>query len=211
MAKTTAQWYEIFKSWMPEWVFETEEYSRADFRGMAAVFSESETVLDNHFKETFICQSEGDFLDEHGTERNVYRNPGETDAAFCVRVQTIANTTSNPALEAAINAILAIGHCCVIDNEVYQPFFDREAFYDRSYYVTQYIKNFFTVFLNPQISASLEYFFAREDFFDREAFLSSDPPVELDYIYDAIVSLVNKNKALGTMYSVIVTESPLPC
>lgn len=209
MARSQAEWFEILRSWAPSPQFGREDYSVPAWQGIAAVFAAIELVLENHYKETFIFQADGAYLDEHGLERNLTRNPGELDPAFAVRIANLLNTTNIPALKQAIEAILKYGCVRITDNEVIQPFYNRENFYDRGELYMTYFKNFFTILINPQVEPSREYFFDREYFHNREAFFSAFPRTELNYIYEAIVQLVEKNKALGTMYQVVVTEVDL--
>jgi hypothetical protein len=209
VAKNKDQWFSTLKSWVPEWFFEVGVYSTAAFYEIAAVFAELETEVDDQIRETFILQSDGAFTDEHGLERNLTRGAAETDLAYQVRIQRILNTTNIPALKSAIEAILIVGCAKVIDNELDQPFFDDEAFFDRAQLATPFLKNFFTVWINPQVLGELDSFYDEEEFFDLQAFFSSSPLDEQEYVYSAIVDLINKNKALGTMYEVLITNQNL--
>lgn len=211
MALTQQQWYDKLKTFVPAWMFSTgDDVNDAMWGGLAEVFRCVELELENHIKETYICQAEGGYLDEHGAERNLVRGTaggGELDAAFAQRIKNLVNSTNCPFLQAGIDNILKVGTSKVIDNYQIQSFYDREHFYSRGDIVTEFLYNFFTVFINPQVQAGLNDSYSRDCFYDRDCFYSSAPPIICDDIYESIVNFVEKNKALGTLYQVIVTES----
>lgn len=200
MAKTKQQWYERLKGWLPTWWFEKTQNQEAILMGMAAVLEKLELSLDDHIKETFIIQANGAYLDEHGSERNVARNSLELDSTYSNRIRNIVNTTNLPAIKAAVDALLEVGESTIHEDWEGSAFFSREYFYDRGDIMIDAIVNTFSIIVDRQVHAPYS-FYSRENFCDREDFIGkNESSLEL---FQLIIDLVNRNKALGTLYRVI--------
>lgn len=200
MAKTKLQWYDRLKGWLPTWWFEKTENQEAILMGMAAVLERLELDLDDHFRETFICQAEGAYVDEHGSERNTPRNEFELDSVYCNRIRNIVNTTNCPSIKSAVDALLEVGTCDINEDWEGSPFFDREYFCDRGDIMIDAIVNTFSIIVDRQVHAPYS-FYSRDNFCDREDFIGRhESSLEL---FQLIIDLVNRNKALGTLYRVI--------
>lgn len=200
MAKTKDEWYVRLKGWLPTWWFEETENQEAILYGMAAVLERLEGSLEEHVKETFICQSAQGFLDEHGWERNVFRETGELDPEFCVRVQTISNTTNCPSIKDIVDALLQVGVCTIVEDYEGSAFLDRDDYLNRGEILIDPIMNTFSIIVDRQVHAPYS-FYSREYFCDREDFIGTN---ESDIkLFELIVAAVNKNKALGTLYRLI--------
>jgi hypothetical protein len=156
--------------------------------------------LDEHTKETFICQAGEGFLDEHGWERNVYRESGELDPSFCARIQTISNTTNLPAIKAVVDALLQVGESIIIEDYDGGNYLSVDTYLNRGVVLIDPIVNAFSIIVDRQVHAPYS-FCNREYFCDREDFVGTN---ESDFgLFNLIVSAVNKNKALGTLYRII--------
>lgn len=195
-----AEWYTKLRSWVPEWFFSSVNYNEAQFQALAKVFAEIEVVCENHFIETFICQSHALFLDEHGLERNITRLQNEIDATLCARIANITNTVNCPALKALVDALLAVGESTIVDDFDAARFYNRELFFNRGDILVDPIYNVFSIIVPNQKHAPFS-FYDREYFYDREDFIGTNESSLA--LFQLIVETVNKSKALGTMYRLI--------
>jgi len=200
MGLSQAQWYAKIKTWVPNWWFEEIENQQAVFQGLAKVLAELEVELDAHITETFICQADGDYLDEHGLERNLTRKTGESDADFCTRIRNLTNSTNCPAIKSLVDDLLEVGEATIVEDYNAAFFCDREAFLNRGHLLLDQIYNAFSIIVDKQVHAPYsfldrEYFATRENFIGR-----NDSAIEL---FELIVEAVNRAKALGVLYRVI--------
>ena len=197
---TQAQWYEKLKSFVPGWWFQDVDNQEAWFQAWSLMLSQLDTTVDSHITETFICQSEAAYLNEHGLERNLTRFSGELDSQFCERVRNITNTTSCPAIKAIVDALLEVGEALIRDDYDSYLFYDRENFYSRGELWIDEIWNAFSIIVDKQVHPPYS-FYDREYFFDREDFYGQrDSRLEL---FELIVEAVNRSKALGTVYRLL--------
>jgi hypothetical protein len=201
MAKTKLQWYDRLKGWLPTWWFEQTQNQEAVLMGMAAVLEKLELSLDSHYNETFITLAEGAYLDEHGSERNVLRNTGELDhPSYDYRIRNIVNTTNCPAIKAAVDALLQVGTCTIVEDWEGGAFLNYEDFFNRGELVFDAIINTFSIIVDKQVHSPYS-FYDREYFGSRENFLGTN---ESDLaLFNLIIESVNRNKALGTLYRLI--------
>jgi len=200
MAKTKDEWYLALKGWLPQWWFEQTENQEAVLYGMAAVLRELEVSMDEHTAETYICQAESGYLGEHGNERNLEREPGELDPSFAERIKNITNTTNCPAIKGIVDALLEVGEATVVEDYESTAFYSREDFFNRGEVLIDAIYNTFSIIVDRQVHDPYS-FYDREYFYGREDFIgTNESDIEL---FRLIVSAVNKNKALGTLYRVI--------
>lgn len=197
MAKTKQQWYDVLITWLPQWWFNSIENQEAVLYGIAAVLERLDSDLQDHLRETFICQSVAGYTDEHGLERNLTRLSGELDPEFCERIRNIVNSSNCPALKQLVDALLDVGECTIIEDWEGGPFFNRETFFNRGSLLVDSIYNAFTIIVDRQVHAPYS-FYDRENFMNREDFIgTNESSLEL---FERIVSAVNSAKALGTVY-----------
>jgi len=199
---TQEQWYEKLKATLPSHYFcdDDPENFEAIFQGVAAVFKRVGDTLDNHFKETFICQAVDGYLREHGKERSILRASGETTSNYAQRIKNLTNTTSCPEIKRVVDALLDVGESIILEDFDSGIFASRESFLSRGEIMLIPIKDTFSIIVDKQVHEPYsfydrEYFFTREDFIGR-----LESSLEL---FQLIVQTVNRNKACGTLYRVI--------
>lgn len=200
MALTQDQWYEKLRRLVPGWWFEEEDINKAVFHGFAKVLSLLDASLDDHIQETYICESEGAYLDEHGLERNLVRLAGEIDASFCERVRNIVNSSNCPSIKAIVDALLEVGESTFLEDFKDQSFFNREDFFNRGKIWFDFVHYAFSILVDKQVHEPYS-FFSREYFLNREDFYgTNESSLEL---FQRIVEAVNKAKAFGVAYRLI--------
>jgi hypothetical protein len=201
MASSKELWYSKLKSWVPQWFFEEIEHNEAVFMGIAAVLEKLECSLDDHIRETYICQAVDGYLDEHGLERNITRISGEFDSQLRERIKNITNTTSCDIIKTVVDALLDVGESIILEDFNASIFFDREdAFYNRGDLLIDPIYNAFSIIVDNQKHAPYS-FFDRENFYDREDFIGlNESQIAL---FELIVEHVNASKALGIAYRLV--------
>lgn len=200
MSKSKDDWYLSLKGWLPQWWFEQVENQEAVLYGMAAILERLGQAVDDHTKETYICQAQAAYLSEHGFERNLFRYDAELDPAFAIRIKNITNTTNCPAIKEIVDALLEVGFAEIREDFNGGPFFDREYFSDRGDILINAIINTFSIIVDRQVHAPYS-FYSREYFVDREDFIGrNDSGLDL---FNRIIESVNRNKALGTLYRLI--------
>ncbi len=199
---TKQEIFDRLKSFVPCWFFEGQQggVNEAYFFGIAAVMERVSLALDEHIKETFICQAEGGYLDEHGLERNLTRTTGEINANFADRIKNISNTTSCPVIKDVVDALLQVGESTIVEDGAQTIFLNRESFMNRGEIMVDPIENVFSIVVDNQVHAPLS-FLNREHFLNREDFIGrQESSLEL---FQLIVDQINKNKACGTRYRLI--------
>lgn len=194
-------WAAQIRSWIPGCVYQGESSEEAVIQAMALLLDRMEQLADEHVKETFICTAEGGFLDEHGSERNIARSPGEIDLQYSERVKNIINSTSCPEIKRIVDALLDVGEATIVEDFDAGLFFNREeAFYNRGDLLIIAIYNTFSIIVDKQVHEPYS-FFDREYFMDREDFIGRlESSLEL---FQLIVEAVNRAKALGTLYRLV--------
>lgn len=197
---TQSQLYEKLKGWVPSWFFQEEHLNEATFQAVAKLFEALGVQIDDHQRETFICESTAPVLDEHGRERNLVRLRGELDSEFCLRVQRIINQSNCPAIKALVDQLLINGEASIKEHWRDQMFYDREFFLNRGDVFIDDVLNQFSIIVDNQTHAPFS-FFDREYFAVREDFIGTgESPIEL---FELIVEAVNRAKACGVLYRVI--------
>lgn len=200
MASTQEEWFLKLKSWVPQWFFHEVENSEAIFYGIAKVLERMECELDNHVTETYICTASDGFLDEHGYERTVFRQPLEFDSTYAERIKNITNSTSCPTIKQIVDALLDVGECEIVEDFEAALFFDRETFFNRGQLMIEPIYNTFSVIVDKQVHAPYS-FYDREYFTDREDFIGTNE--SSNELFNLIIQAVNDAKALGTLYRLV--------
>lgn len=153
MALTRDEWYEKIKTWIPSWFFEVEDTNQAVIKAFAKLLSTAELeIKEDMLKQTFITTATGSFLDLHGAERSVVRQPGESDDSYRERVRSVEFTITYPNLKLLIDSLLETGESVLIENQNH-GFADDDVFADtpEAIYLSKR-KNYnrFTVVIPPQ-------------------------------------------------------------
>ena len=200
MGLSQEQWFTKLKGWVPPWFFEQEDVQEAHFQAIAIVFSNLETVLENHITETYICQAEGDFVDEHGNERNLTRGIAELDITYCDRIRTLVNPSDPVSIKALVDSLLVQGEATIVEHEDNLSFASVNTYANRGNGFSEIWYDFFTIWVEQQIREP-ESFADREYFADREDVVGThESSIQL---FETIVEAVNKSKALGVLYRLI--------
>lgn len=194
-------------SFVPDWWFQDLLTQDAFFEGIAAIFSALDVNTAEYEDQTYICRAEEPYVDEHASERGISRNPEELDPSLQQRTKNLVNQNNCAALKEIVDALLITGES-IFQEGFDPPFFDREAYFDRGDIFTTRKYNYFYITIPEQLEPGLGCFMDRDGYFDRdECFFSSSPRVVRQDIYDAITTQVDKSKACGALYIVIVSNS----
>lgn len=197
------QWYQKLRSWVPRWFFETEYYNVAVFNAIAKILSTTQDKADQHFVETFILQSHGEFLDAHGDERNIPRITGEPDPLYARRVQQIVNNSNKPDIKALVDALLITGESKIIEHQMDGIYCNRGSYLNRrEVFTDRRLYNYFTVLIPPQIPQS-NSFLNRKMYNNRGHYLGSIGPLSIDLLLAIINASINKARAAGVFYRII--------
>ena len=200
MARTQAEWFTVLKGWVPDWYFEEISVQAAHFQALAKLLALAEVTMDDHVTETFICQSEALFLDEHSLERNIERLLNELDITVCNRVRNIINTSDIVSIQSIVDELLIAGVAEIVEHDNNRIFLNSEVFYNRGAAFSEIFYNFFTIIIDKQIRAP-ESFANREFFMNREDVYGQDDS-SLSLL-QTIVEAVNGAKAYGILYRLI--------
>jgi hypothetical protein len=132
------------------------------------------------FLETFISEAAALTLDLHGYERSIFRNPGESDESFSLRIRNMTQALDPMSLKTVVDSYLAVGECDIIEHDLEGFFFDRDSFYNRRGVFSDIIYCAFTIIFSFQG--------AGDDGQD---------------VLDSIALVVNRSKALGTLFRIV--------
>jgi hypothetical protein len=173
---TQEQWYQRLKSWVPGWVFESENSNVAIFQAIAKLLAAVQDDAEVLFDQTMIDEAEDPYLSLHGDERQVDRRTAESDANYRIRIQT---TSTKPQLDKI--SILAIANeiCSgqVFLQEDYDHcFFDREAFCNRSDVLLDKTDDAFTLVIDNQVDEA---------------------------VFNTLTTQISRVKAFGVVYRVV--------
>lgn len=202
MALTQQQWYERLRTWVPTWVFETEDTNVAIFQSIALLLSLQQLSAEEFKAQTYLGTATGIWLDLHGAERGVTRLAGELDDQYRIRIRKASTISqlSVPSIKEIVDSFLIMGQATIREDFEGAVFCDRDEYANRGSLLLEPITNAFTIFVDKQVRPP-ESFADRESFSDRLSFTGSD--VSSDYIFELIVKAVNENKALGVLYRII--------
>lgn len=166
--------------------------------GFAAALAQLEADLRENIKQTFIEQSEGEFLNLHGRGRGKTRYFQETDASFKQRIRIITNNSNCASLKPIIDTALAKGESSIIEWYNEEHFLNRGAFLNRGVILRDNdLINSFTVTIPIQIIQDLS-FYNRGTFADRGNFMGGLVPNET--LLNNLISIVNDERAFGTAW-----------
>jgi hypothetical protein len=183
MAISKAQFYEKLKNWVPDWVFESENYQKAVFNSIAKILSSSFDEVLDFVDQTFIEDATQYTLDLHGSERSVTRIVGESDANYSLRIRNRAKALDRTTIEATVNSFLPSGACTVEEHD-----YDG-TFCDRDYLVADN---------NPRkVFSDIDY----DTFSIIVPQQTAGAPGQT--VLDGIADAINASKALGTLYRIV--------
>jgi hypothetical protein len=181
VALTKSQWFAKLKRWVPTWFWETENYNSAAFNGVADALSELQTEVDYHIDQTKLLDAEGEYLDQHGSERTITRFTGESDAAYAIRIQNLSNPSNPDDIEAMLDAVIAPGTRYIIREMPVGLMFAKNRCFATRKWVTSGCKyNEFSIVIEPQTQQ----------------------------VYDAISEALQAMKAQGVFCRVIEVPEP---
>lgn len=178
---TQDQWFERLKSWTPGWFFEESQYNEAILKATARVLYSAQLEISESLANAFISEAEGQWLDLLGYELKIFRESGELDADYRVRIAFVYNPSIYANLVARVTAVLNNGVPVLYRNYKY-GFADDDLFADDTYSVilTGLKKhNWFTLLIPTQVAG------------------------DEDAINAAVIAVVNKYKGFGTNYDVV--------
>lgn len=198
MALTKEQWFLKLRSWVPSWVFEEEKTNVALFRGIARLLSEIDADKDTLIAQTFIDQAT-DYLDQHGSERDVLRLSGELNPPYRVRIKSngIVFLGDKPDLAALINKILIRGIASIKEDWEGGTFIGQ-SYLNRGEVLVENTKDVFTIVVDRQVHEPFSFlggYFVGDSYCGAT---ESNPE-----LFELIVETVNANKAFGSLYRVI--------
>lgn len=208
-SQTQQELYDKLRAWVPGWFFENPYYQDAVWEAIAIMWERLDLDIAELEDETYICRALGKYIEEHAFERNLTRETGESDASLQDRTKNIVNQNNCPAIKNIVDSLLAVGECTILEAQPEdQPYYDRQAFYNRGelFFGENYV-NYFWIIIPSQEQESNEAFLSRDMYFNRDSFYSSWPRPSKQEIYDAITAAVNKSKACGVLYFVVVSTA----
>lgn len=200
MALTQEQWYSKLKKCFPRWYFIDELHQKAHLNGLSAVLSELQSNAEGFRDETFFDKASRTYINVHANERSVERLYQEVDASLVSRIKKFVNVSNRLDLKTTLDLILLAGEALIIEDFEIENFCDRETHCNRNAIFVDTIKDAFSVVVDYQVHEPFS-FSDREYFADREGFVGMAE--SSDRVFESIISIVNKNKAHGTLYRII--------
>lgn len=200
MAQNLEQWYEKLRAWVPSWWFEQERYNVAVFMATAAMFQRVEQDTLDHFNTTFLGQATNPVLDLIASERGITRMAGESDSALVVRIQRITSQTDKTAIKQAVDKLLIVAGCKILEAPQNSPYASRRCFASRDEIECSFKENLFTIVVPKQIHVPYS-FVSRLNFASRSNFAGTSTTSTAEYA--SIITAVNAMKAFGVMYRIV--------
>lgn len=183
-ALTQQEWFDKISAWVPKWFFESEHYQAAVFQAIAKVLASADTEMRAQFAETFITEAADDMLDQHGYERSILRNTGETDENYALRIQGFAINLDPISIEALATTFLLTGEAKLWEHDIEGMFCDRDAMLNRRHVFSDIYYCAFSIVVPYQGGTA-----------------------EATEALEALASAVNASKALGTLYQLVELSS----
>lgn len=87
--------------------FRGTDRDREDLKAVAAALLLVDSTATDWLRNTYIETAEGVWLDQHGADRGVRRQGGESDASYRIRLRTIDDAVTRAALLDVADAVLA--------------------------------------------------------------------------------------------------------
>jgi len=194
------RWKERICSFIQDSVYQDTEITEDVLHGIAAVLCRVEEVIQFHQRQTFLTQAEQVYLDEHGRERDIPRQEGETSAQYSTRIGQIGNSVDCPDILAAVIPLVEIGEVLLVEDHA-QPDLESTGFFQNRGGATEFnVNTGFSIIVDNQVHdpysfMNREFFMNREDHMGR--FLSSQE------LFDIIAEAINNVKACGTLYRLL--------
>jgi hypothetical protein len=87
--------------------FRSTEREREDLHAYAAAMLIVDAAMSNWHRQTFIETAEGVWLEQHGRDRGISKQAGESDAAYRIRLRVLEDAVTPASILAIANAVLA--------------------------------------------------------------------------------------------------------
>jgi hypothetical protein len=87
--------------------FRTTEREREDLHALAAQMVLVDASMSHWHRMTFIEHAEGVWLEQHGRDRGISKQAGESDAAYRLRLRVLEEAVTPASILAIANAVLA--------------------------------------------------------------------------------------------------------
>ena len=177
---TIKTWESKLKSFVPSWTYRGAGRVRmnAVYSGMAAMLAAMEQDISDVFGQTFIEQAVGQYLAQHGFDRNKVRQNGESDAAFRQRIRTISSSAGCVPLHLIVNATLERGPAKIVEQDSLRTFLNGQFFVGNNFFISgNAYHNHFIVIV---------------------------PRGNSDTVLNSIISTVNQDRAFGTAWTMIM-------
>jgi len=218
MARTQEELREELRSLGPHWMRELGDVAEAILQSIAAQNELVEGAVETLHERTFIENSDGSWLDEHGRERKMLRRDGESDEDYRPRVRAIPEVVTPVAIKAAVDAVLLVGECRLEEHLSDLAFADN-CFADNC--VAYDGLRAFTVYVPAQLQSRSDTFaiagpmpslpaswraFASDELVTpgtRHAFAESEELVS-GAVYARIIDEIERTRPGGVSYRVVV-------
>lgn len=222
MARTEQEVRDHYLELAPGYMSEPGELLDAQIRAVAAILAAVESAVDTLHDRTFIATADGSWLDQHGDERGIHRLQDESDTDYRVRLTTIEDKLTIPAIVNAINAILVTGVATLEEHTLDGCWMIRtgspnpEGFFGCRMYRSE---RAFSIYIDVQFSttsdtaflvrtgavAELESAFMTRtgSVFEAAAFLDGDALAPSD-IYAQIIETIERLRGAGISFRVVV-------
>ncbi len=152
MGRTQAQLYSLIRATAPGWLWHELEDADAFMWGWAKILERFEADLDTHLTATEVLQAAGNDLGLHLLDHGLVKATDETEPHQRVRIaaQLQVRAVTRPGILALLSDIV-IGEIIIRANKRDGPYFDRQHFLDRRYYVPGDREDFgFVVYIEAQ-------------------------------------------------------------
>lgn len=201
MARTTAEILEQLQNLLPRY-YESAEPLLA---GLAAAMARAEQAYEVLAPLATVEDGEGIWLSLLGRGLGIRRASGESDESLRLRIRTVEDQVTKPAIKAAVDRLIAPDECQII--EWYEgPFLDDESdsgmWLDNTARLSGGPQSFLVVI--PQQSTGFDFgSFLDEDLWldDENAFIGEAPE---DPVYAAIVNEVERIRAAGVFWRLVL-------
>lgn len=132
--------YDHAKQSLPRWLTEGKNSVREWLYGFVSIFDPVRSQGQDWLDITFITNASGVELDQHALDRGTIRRDGEDDATLRLRLISIQDAVTEPAIKTAVDILLAangLGPCTIVNlrrdrGHYQQPLFGN-MFYSRGY------------------------------------------------------------------------------
>lgn len=197
---TQEEWRRKLASYTPSWFSDPENVRvQAVLDGMAAMLAAFQQDIEDHVDQTFIGKSVGDFLDLHGSGRELKRFEDETDNQYRSRLRNYQSTTTCESLKSIVDAILTVGESRIVEGSELESFINGESFVGLNLTLSgENARNvFFSVRIDEQIPPPIS-FFGFSEFIGTDLYFGTLDAHET--ILNKIITAVEQSKAFGVAW-----------